>query len=250
MSDADAWIAPAWPLGDRVRAVTTTRSGGVSDGVYAGFNLAAHVGDAASSVAENRRRLQAVTGCRHIQWLEQVHGCAVFRAGGAPTLVPPRADAVWTRERGLGIAVLTADCLPVVIADRSGTLIAVAHAGWRGLVGGVITATLADLPVAASDCVAWLGPAIGPDAYEVGDDVAQAVDSLGECARGVLRPGKAPGKYWLDLFLLGRRQLLAAGVAEIYGEEVCTVGNPLLYSYRRDGLTGRMASLAWLPESR
>ena len=191
------------------------------------------------------RQLPAV---RHLQWLEQVHGCAVFRAGGAPAQVPPRADAVWTRERGLGIAVLTADCLPVVIADRSGTLIAVAHAGWRGLVGGVISATLADLPVAASDCVAWLGPAIGPDAYEVGDDVAQAVDSLGDRARGgVLHRERHPGNTgsicfcWRDVSCRRRASLKCSVMRSARSE------TRLLYSYRRDGRTGRMATLAWLP---
>ena len=244
----ERWIRPPRPLGDRVRVLTTTREGGVSGGVYAGFNLADHVGDDAAAVAENRRRLAAITGVRNLHWLDQVHGCDVVRVSGAPDAVPPRADAVWTQERGLGIAVLTADCLPVVIAERSGALIAVAHAGWRGLVGGVLAATVAQLPVAASECVAWLGPAIGPAAYEVGGDVAETVQALGPHAEGVLHPGKAPGKFWFDLFLLARRELQRAGVGEVLSDQICTVENTALYSYRRDGLTGRMATVAWLAD--
>ncbi|MCB1686393.1 MAG: peptidoglycan editing factor PgeF [Pseudomonadales bacterium] len=241
-----SWITPDWTAQPGIRALTTTRAGGVSQGVYQGLNLAEHVGDDPASVAENRRRLISGSGCRSIQWLNQVHGVQVLRARPGLNRAIPEADGLWTDEPGIGIAVLTADCLPVVIAAQAAGVVAVAHAGWRGLIAGVLEATLAELPCTAADCVAWLGPAIGPRAYEVGDDVATAVAGLGSMAQRSLSPGCRPGKYWLDLFALARQRLLGAGVAEVFSQQICTFASPELYSYRRDGLTGRMATLAWL----
>jgi YfiH family protein len=240
------WILPDWTAQPGIRALTTTRQGGVSQGVYQSFNLAQHVGDDRARVAENRRRLMMRSGCRSIQWLNQVHGVRVVRAGPGLDAATPEADGLWTDEPGIGIAVLTADCLPVVIAAQAAGVVAVAHAGWRGLIAGVLEATLAELPCGSAACVAWLGPAIGPRAYEVGDDVAAAVAGLGSVAQRSLSPGRIPGKYWLDLFALARQRLLAAGVAEVFSQQIFTFETPEFYSYRRDGLTGRMATLAWL----
>lgn len=261
---AARWHRADWPLAGQIGALTTTREGGVSEGPYQGLNLALHVGDSPERVSENRRRLLAATGCERIQWLAQVHGTRVVKAGlpapagapaGAPEAVPagtpagvPEADAVWTDEPGLGIAVLTADCLPVVIGARGGGLVAVAHAGWRGLVDGVLEATVRALPCAPSDCIAWLGPAIGPGAYEVGADVAERVRVLDGVAEAALLPGRVSGKYRLNLFLAARLLLRRAGVTEVHGKDLCTHSDTGLYSYRRDGATGRMATVAWLRE--
>lgn len=243
------WITPDWPAQPGIRALTTTRHGGVSQGVYRSLNLAGHVGDEPARVAENRRRLSTRSGCRHIQWLDQVHGVRVVRARPGLEQGTPEADGLWTDEPGIGIAVLTADCLPVVFAAPAAGVVAVAHAGWRGLTGGVLEATLAELPCAAADCVAWLGPAIGPRAYEVGEDVAAVVTGLGALAATSLSAGQKEGKYWLDLFELARQRLLRAGVADVFSQRLCTSASPELYSYRRDGVTGRMATLAWLEPS-
>ena len=254
-------IKPDWPLTGVVGVMTTTRGGGVSQGNYAGLNLAAHVGDAAAAVASNRQRLLAAIECDRISWLEQVHGTNCVRTDRASAALLPRADAQWTCEPGVAIAVLTADCLPVVIAQRNGLAIAIAHAGWRGLVAGVLGATLRALPYAAADCIAWIGPAISQQVYEVGEDVATAVrqsvafsaaagraaaPASNAAASGILAAGAREGKYQLDLFGLAARELAGLGIGTVYCERICTAASATLYSYRRDGVTGRMATVAWL----
>jgi polyphenol oxidase len=249
--------APPWPAA--VAALTTTRAGcpgcppgsAASRGVYAGFNLAAHVGDEPAAVAENRRILAAATGVARVQWLNQVHGRRVIQATAASAATVPEADAAWTTCRGLALAVLTADCVPVVVADRGGALVAVAHAGWRGLVGGVVESLLEALPARTADLVAWLGPAIGPAAFEVGEDVVAAITALpdgdrlaGDCAAS--RPGS--DRWLVNLFRLTEGLLRRGGVAEILSDHRCTYRDARFYSYRRDGTTGRMATLAWLPD--
>jgi len=237
---------PDWPLTDRVGACTTTRAGGVSRGPFATFNLATHVGDDSAAVAENRARLLARTGCRGIRWLEQVHGTRVVRASlAAVDEVPPRADAAWTDEPGLGVAVLTADCLPVVVAARDGSVVAIAHAGWRGLVDGIVDELLAALPAPPSRLAAWLGPAIGVAAYEVGEDVAGRVMAL-EGGSTALEPAPDPGKHFLDLSGLAGGQLKRAGVTDVYESGVCVASASSTYSYRRDGVTGRLATVCWI----
>lgn len=244
-----AWVAPpaGWPAG--IGALTTTRA--TADAVPAGhfgWNLADHVDDDPAAVAAARRRLLEVTGVRRVQWLQQVHGTGCVQASAATAGTVPQADAAWTRETGLAVAVLTADCVPVVVCDRAGSVVGVAHGGWRGLVGGVLEALLASLPVAAADTVAWLGPAIGPRAFEVGDDVLDAVaaiDQGGALLDQCVRPGR-PGKHHLDLFALSDRLLRRAGVGEVLSERLCTFDDPRFFSYRREGSTGRMATLAWL----
>lgn len=236
-------IEPVWPYSDRVLAVTTTREGGVSEPPFDSFNLADHVGDDPSAVRENRRRLSSHIEGRPVCWLDQVHGTTVVEAAHAwPE--PPRADALWTRESGLGLAVLTADCLPVVLVARDFSAVGIAHGGWRGLVGGVLEATVRAAP--DLDWVAWIGPGIGPDAYEVGQEVVAAVRGLSGEVQRAIRPGARPGKAQLDLFTLAEIQLQSLGIEEIYCDRTCTYTTSTLFSYRRDGETGRMATVVAL----
>ena len=244
IASAAQWRYPEMPAG--VVAVTTTRDAGVSRGRFAGLNLADHVGDVPEAVAQNRSVLLRGLGCSDIQWLTQVHGTRCLHASRASAMSAPEADAAWTQERGLAVAVLTADCLPVVFAAADGSAVAVAHAGWRGLTGGVLEATLRNLPMAAAELVAWIGPAIGPARYEVGEDVLVAAREASAAAASYFAPGNAPGKYQFDLAGLARHLLLQLGVAEVRGGDVCCASDARFYSYRRDGVTGRMATLAWL----
>ncbi len=239
------WLEARWPLADRIRVLTTLRQGGVSTGAYEGFNLATHVGDDPRSVAGNRQQLQTLLGGMPVQWLDQVHGTDIIEAKPETT---PEADGAWTDQRGVVLAILTADCLPVVLADAAGTALAAVHGGWRGLVGGVLEAAVASLP--STPTHAWLGPAIGPDHYEVGPDVLDGVRDLGYPEEGLIAAALEPGKGYLDLFTLAERKLRELGVASIHGERWSTWDTARFYSYRREGQTGRMATLAWLPPLR
>jgi YfiH family protein len=238
------FLQPDWDVPTNVRAAMTTRRGGVSRGPYGDLNLATHVGDDAAAVAENRRRLRVALGlpCEPA-WLEQVHGNAVAvleRGHGAP------ADAAVTFSRGPVCAVLVADCLPVFLAHRAGDRVGIAHAGWRGLAAGVIEATVAALGGDTGLLAAWLGPAIGPAAFEVGGEVREALLAGDPGAAGAFRAGRA-GRFHADLPALARRRLAALGVRDVRGGGLCTYADPArFYSYRRDGATGRMAALAWL----
>lgn len=240
--------SPHWPAA--ARALTTTR---ISPGQrpaagLGGWNLAQHVGDRTGTVAGNRRELQATLGVPRIQWLNQVHGIRCVEASARTAETVPEADAAWTREPGLALAVLTADCVPVVLAHRRESLVGVAHGGWRGLVGGVLEHLVGAMPAQPEDLVAWLGPAIGPRAYEVGDEVADAVARLpgGTClAEQCLLPGPR-GRPYLDLFTLCTRLLQSAGVEQVLTERLCTHSDGRFFSYRRDGRTGRMVTLGWL----
>lgn len=241
-------IMPDWPAPDVVQACFTTRAGGVSQGVYAGLNVGAHVGDEPAAVANNRQQLQ-----HHLQlaqmplWLNQVHGTDVYELlAGAYPVQPPTADAAVCRVRGAALSVMTADCLPVLFCDTEGRVVASAHAGWRGLCHGVLEKTVTGMAVEPAAILAWLGPAIGPEAFEVGDDVRQAfvgVDSSASTAFVALGGGK-----WLaNLYLLARQRLNRIGVQRIYGGDLCTYSDrSRFYSYRRDGQTGRMTGLIWL----
>jgi len=254
-----SWLEPEWPAPPGVRALSTFRSGGVSAARYASLNLGDHVGDSAAAVAENRRRFRAVAGLpEEPAWLTQVHGMNVVDLdaavaartvgpadrGGSEPLGP--ADAAFTRRRGRVCAILTADCLPILLAADSGDLVAAAHAGWRGLAGGVIEAAVKALQVAPERLMAWLGPAIGPEHFEVGAEVREAVlagDSGADAAFAV----NARGRYMADLSGLARRRLAALGVSRIYGGGHCTYADGERYfSHRRDGVTGRQATLVWL----
>tara|TARA_B100001109_G_scaffold255903_1_gene263026 strand:+ start:81667 stop:82410 length:744 start_codon:yes stop_codon:yes gene_type:complete len=234
-------FVPDWTLPAGVAAFVTTRCGGVSVPPYDSNNLGTHVGDDALSVAENRRRLvSAVAGLDEIQWLDQVHGADVIEAVGDGQV--HTADAQFSGRPGLGCAVLTADCLPVLFCNQQGTRVAAAHAGWRGLAAGVLLNTLAVFDDPA-DVRAYLGPAIGPAAFEVGPEVRRAfAGAPDEC----FRKGKGD-RLLADLYGLARWQLGNAGVSQICGGDFCTyTERQRFYSYRRDRLTGRQASLIWL----
>lgn len=235
-----------------VRYFTTTRAGGVSEGPHASFNLGWHAGDAAAAVAENRRRLHAVLPAEPL-WLRQVHGVRVIDADAAAAPHPdePEADAAITVTPGRVLAVMTADCLPVLIVDAAGRALGVAHAGWRGLANGVLEQTVAALRRAlpqASDWRAWIGPGIGPEAFEVGADVVAAFAPDGDAARACFQPHPThPDKWLADLPALAALRLRRAGIGEVHCSGLCTVADPArFFSYRRDGQTGRMALLAWL----
>jgi YfiH family protein len=238
-------LTPEWPVAARVRACTTLRTGGVSEGPFATLNLAHHVGDRADHVAENRRRLRTVLGLPgEPLWLAQVHGTAVARAGDGRGGAP--ADAAVASAPGEVCAVLTADCLPVVLADRDATRVAVAHAGWRGLAAGVIEATLEALDRPPERLVAWLGPAISQPAFEVGEEV-RAAFLVRSPEYAAAFAGNPRGRFQADLYTLARITLARLGLTSIHGGGWCTAREPArFFSYRRDGTTGRMATLVWL----
>lgn len=242
---AIGWITPDWPLAGRVNVVSTLRAGGVSEGAYASLNLAAHVGDRPEAVAANRLLLREAA---HLPaeplWLEQVHGVGVVRHGDVAPGV--RADAAVAFEPGRVCVVMTADCLPVVLADRAGSRVAVAHAGWRGLLGGILETTIAGLGGQAADLHAWLGPAIGPDAFEVGAEVRDAYLARLPGSEACFTRNERD-RYLADLYRLARLVLDAAGVGAVHGGGWCTHrDSDRFFSFRRDGVTGRMATLAWL----
>lgn len=242
--NANDWITPDWPAPSWVRAVTTTRAGGVSEGPYASLNLAAHVEDAPAVVAENRRRLRTVLALpAEPLWLTQVHGRGIVEAGGASP--DAEGDGAVGRAAGQVCAVLTADCLPVLLCDRAGTCVAAVHAGWRGLAAGVVEAAVQAMGLPGSSLIAWLGPAIGPHAFEVGDDVRDAFVSRDPMAAEAFQPHG--GRWHADLYQLARRQLACLDIAAVSGGEWCThTDAERFYSFRRDGRTGRMATLIWL----
>ncbi len=240
-------LCPVWPLPPQVYAAQTTRSGGISLAPYATLNLASHVGDDPAHVQTNRRLLRehlALPG--EPLWLEQVHGTEVYVASSAnaPTH-PPRADAAYTDQPGVALAVLTADCLPVLFASRDGTEIAAAHAGWRGLHAGVLEATLNTFKNPPEEIIAWFGPAISQAAFEVGDEVRTAFIQHDSAATHAFTPSPRTGHWQADLYQLARLRCHAAGVHNIHGGELCSFSDPRFYSYRRATPTGRMASLIW-----
>lgn len=236
------WRVPDWPAPAAVRACVTTRAGGVSRPPFDDFNLGDHVGDDPAAVAENRRRLGGALGCRPA-WLSQVHGVRVVHADPAAV---PEADASWSATPGVACAILTADCLPALFCNRAGTRVAAAHAGWRGLAAGMLEATLDALDCAPEEVLVWLGPAIGPAAFEVGPEVREAFLDGYPHADAAFRPSGNPGKYLADLYQLARIRLAARGVTAVHGGGLCTRSDPRFYSYRRAARTGRFASLIWL----
>ncbi len=243
------FIEPDWPAPPGVLALSTTRGGGRSSPPRAGLNLGDHVGDDPAAVAANRALLlRALPPGIRIQWLSQVHGVAVVEAGTCADV--PVADACWTGRAGVACAVLTADCLPVLFCSRTGDRVAAAHAGWRGLLNGVLERTVAAMDVDPARLLAWLGPAIGPGAFEVGPEVRAAFLAAADAGArsavaGCFSPfGARPGHWLADLYRLARLRLQGAGVTSIYGGQYCTFSDPArFYSFRRDGETGRMATL-------
>jgi polyphenol oxidase len=237
------WILADWPVPRRVRAIITTRSGGTSVGPYASMNLGTRVNDDAVRVASNRARLREYLPSEPA-WLLQVHGSNVRNLDEDADMT--NADAAVTRKPGTVCVVMIADCLPVLLADRTGSVVAVAHAGWRGLSAGVLENTVRAMSVPPEDIVAYLGPAIGPRAFEVGADVRNAFLAGGIEADSAFVP-HAEGKWLADLFLLARQRLKKAGIGNVFGGGLCTYSDATrFYSHRRDKVTGRMAALIWI----
>lgn len=245
MSKTDLqFIVPDWPAPAKVKALSTTRHGGMSIAPFDSLNLAEHVGDDLQSVAANRTLLG-----QHIPmeplWLTQVHGKSV--ANAACTCPHAEADAAIARMDYRICAIMTADCLPVLLCDKAGTAVGAAHAGWRGLCDGVLEATVTAMQVPGEEILAWLGPAIGPTAFEVGEEVRTAFLAHDAAAASAFLPGKTEGKWLANLYQLARQRLASCGVTQIYGGAHCTfTEKETFFSYRRDGQTGRMASLIWL----
>ncbi len=245
----DRWqvIDARWTAPRRVRAFTTTRAGGVSVGAFSRLNLADHVGDDPRRVAENRRRLIKLGRLpAEPVWLNQVHGTRVVNA--AASIPDTRADSSFADQPGVVCAVLTADCVPVFLCDRAGERVGIVHVGWRGLAAGVIEASLKRFAVATADMLAWLGPAIGPQAFEIGDDVKNALDDGRPGCGSCFTARRHERKWMANLYALVRRRLHAAGVDNChYDESLCTFSQPdRFFSYRRDRNSGRMASVIWI----
>lgn len=242
------WIVPEWPAPDNVAGLITTRAGGFSLPPFDSLNLALHVGDDPHAVARNRARVRQALPAEPC-WLQQVHGVRVAHLGANAR--GGEADAAVTRTRATVCTVMVADCLPLLLCDRAGTVVACAHAGWRGLSAGVVEATLHAMDCATDQVLAYLGPAIGAHAFEVGGDVRQAFAAAHAQDTDCFRD-KAPGRdaqprWWADLAELVRRRLQRAGVQYIHGGDCCTFHDRTrFYSHRRDGRTGRHAAFIWL----
>ena len=246
-------ITPDWPVPAHVKVVSTTRTGGFSLSPFDSFNLALHTADDESRVAKNRKLLREYF---HLPaepvWLNQVHGAKVISLddSAADTSVLIDADASFTTQPNKVCAVMTADCLPVFITDIKGSVVAIAHAGWKGLLAGVITATLNRLDIDHRDILVWLGPAIGPDAFVVGDEVRALFAAKGGEYESAFTAGSDAGSWYCDIYQLARSELANLGVGQVYGGDQCTYGDEeKFYSYRRDGeLTGRQAHCIWMSQ--
>lgn len=244
-------IQPHWPAPANVRSTQTTRSGGVSAPPYTSLNLGSHVDDNPADVQRNRAQLATHLYLPNTPvWLEQVHGTGVVTLPlSFDTTVKPVADAVLSRTPRQVCAIMTADCLPVLFCDTAGTVVAAAHAGWRGLANGVLEATLQAMNVDPANVLAWLGPAIGPSAFEVGGEVRAAFIAHSPLAAAafVAHSDKESDKWLADIYQLARLRLAAVGVTQCYGGDFCTfTDSERFFSYRREPKTGRQASLIWL----
>jgi polyphenol oxidase len=243
MSLQDHLIIPDWPAPPNVRTLQTTRLGGVSVAPYDSLNLGDHVGDAPLAVERNRILLNTLLPSEPV-WLEQAHGTIVANADSADCL--PQADACIARHRAAVCVVMTADCLPVLLCDKQGSVVGVAHAGWKGLAAGVIEAAVQAMNVAPQNLMAWLGPAISQDAFEVGDEVRAAFIAAQPQAVSAFIPGQQ-GKWLADIYTLARLRLNALGITQIYGGGSCTYSDSKrFFSFRREGVTGRMGTFIWL----
>ena len=249
----DEVIFPDWRLSRVVRAFATTRLGGASPAPFASFNIATHVGDEEELVVKNRRALgEKLPERAQIQWMNQQHGTGVIRAAGVEAA---KADACWTDQPNQVCAVMTADCLPLLLAAKDGSCVAAVHAGWRGLANGVIESAIKALPVRPENLSAWLGPAIGPCHFEVGAEVRDIfianMKALNAAAQtqidSAFRPHpRVREKYFADLYQLARWRLKHFGVQSIFGGESCTYCDDRFFSFRAEGKTGRMVSLIWI----
>ena len=240
------WLTPNWPAPPQIKAFSTTRQGGFSEQSYNSMNLGDHVGDDAEKVAKNRTTLRSMLDLpNEPQWLKQIHGNKVIQihTGSSATV---EADGCFTKQESNVCAVLTADCLPILITDKAGTTVAAIHAGWRGLANGIIDVALRALGLPNHSLLVWLGPAIGPTKFEVGEDVKSIFSEQAYNTDLAFKP-KTANKWLLDIYQIARYNLIRNGVEQIYGGDQCTFSQSDRYfSYRRDGVTGRMASLIWL----
>lgn len=244
MAYSHPWIKPDWPAPESVHALCTTRQGGVSRSPYNSFNVAQHVGDRPEDVAANRKLLADGAGLPdEPQWLVQVHSDIVIDAN-EKFMNAPEADGSFCTAPGRVLAVLTADCLPVLLCNRQGSWIAAVHAGWRGLAAGILQKSVNNYPGKTSDLIAWMGPAISQRAFEVGGDVLDAFEKEFTHAKDYFRP--SGDKYFADLYGLARMQLESSGVATFGGNYCTYTESSDFFSYRRDGETGRMATLIWI----
>ncbi|MBU2874147.1 peptidoglycan editing factor PgeF [Marinobacter salexigens] len=242
-------IRPDWPAPSNIHALCTTRLGGASEHPWDSLNLGDHVGDEPTHVQENRLRLARACGLSKAAfgWLNQVHGTGVVRLPQNQRATAPEVDASFTHRVGQACAILTADCLPVILCDQKGSTVAAAHAGWRSLCFGVLENLVARMGLPGNTLMAWLGPAIGPQAFEVGPEVRAAFIERNPWADVAFRSiGAREGHYMADIYRLARQRLESLGVHTIYGGNFCTVTDSQhFYSYRRDGKTGRMATVIW-----
>lgn len=249
-----AWPAPKRGDGGRVHGFTTLRHGaGGSHAPFDSFNLGLRSGDEEAVVLGNRRQLAELAGLPSApQWLRQVHGADVVRIDGALAMDEPEADAAVTSTPGIVLAILTADCLPVLFAAKDGSEVGAAHAGWRGLSAGVLERTVAQMHTSPDHLMAWLGPAAGPQHYEIGPEVYDAFVAQDWGAARAFTSTR-PQHWNVDLYALARRRLEKAGLrsADIHGGALCTIADPQsFFSHRRDQRTGRMASLVWMDPAR
>lgn len=241
---ADHFIYPDWPVPANVKALQTTRQGGISAAPYDTLNLGLHVGDDPVRVNRNRQLLEPLMPSEPV-WLEQVHGTIVANADAAECRV--QADACIARGRGSVCVVMTADCLPVLLCDEAGTVVGAVHAGWKGLAAGVIEKTVQTMEVSPQKLMAWFGPAIGKEAFEVGEEVRAAFMAHDATATSAFAPHGVQGKYHADINLLAQQRLNALGITRVYGGDFCTYHQrDKFFSYRRDGVTGRMGTFIWL----
>ncbi|MCC5854645.1 MAG: peptidoglycan editing factor PgeF [Idiomarina sp.] len=239
-------LRPEWAVPKHIQAAVTTRQGGVSAAPYASLNLGTHVGDLPAAVTTNRARVKKDLKLPSSPlWLSQVHGTRVVRTHGETMTDTPESDASYTATPGVVLAIMTADCLPLLLTNRDGTEIAVAHCGWKGIAGGLIRKVVAEFESPAEDIIAWMGPAIGPSAFEVGDDVRRAMMKSDAGHQDAFQPFQ---QRWLaDIYQLVRHDLALSGVREVTGGDLCTVSDSeQFFSYRRDGVTGRMGSFLWI----
>lgn len=240
-----SWLEADWPAPDCIRAGITLRQGGVSKPPYDSFNLATHVGDEPTKVNQNRAILnESLNLSGEPQWLEQVHSTKAVILPNEVAI--PKADASYTTDKNIVCAVMTADCLPLLITDKHGSCVAAIHAGWRGLCDGIVEATIKKLPVESETLMVWLGPAIGADVYEVGKEVYDAFTKDHEEAKQAFT-ATSEGHWLFDIYGLARLRLSKMGITQIYGSDHCTLSEEdKFFSYRRDDVTGRMASLIWI----
>jgi len=244
-----SFIWPLWEAPKHVRVAATTRAGGVSKPPYDALNLGLHVGDELTDVQANRKMVaDALAIPNSPSWLRQVHGTKLVRHSQSDAKRTDEADGVWTDQEGVVLAVLTADCLPIVLCNKAGTRVAVLHAGWRGLAQGIVSAAL-QVFAQEDDLMAWLGPAIGPQAFEVGGEVRAEFIQRDASHSTAFQAATQPGKYFADIYQLARQELVLGGV-KVFGGDFCTVTDSRFYSHRRDGVrSGRLATYAWLEGS-